>query len=208
MDRRRFLTLGGLSLSAAYLAACNSDGPRAAAGLLRRAERKNEKIERLLFHRGSRDRPSHQARVAGAAFPVYYVSQHMPMWDERQRGIWRLEVSGAVRRPLSLTIDQLAKLPSVTQRVDHFCVEGWNAVARWTGVRVSELARLAQATPDAAYVDFQSFDDDYHESWDLESAMHPQTLIAYGMDGHWLAPMHGAPARVHSPVKHGYKNTK
>jgi DMSO/TMAO reductase YedYZ molybdopterin-dependent catalytic subunit len=87
-------------------------------------------------------------------------------------------------------------------------VEGWNARATWTGVRVSELARLAEPTADAHYVDFAGFDQGYHESWDLESALHPQTLIAYGMDGHLLGPGHGAPARVHSPVKLGYKNTK
>jgi len=60
-------------------------------------------------------------------------------------------------------------------------------------------------TNDAHYVDFAGFDMDYHESWDMASAMHPQTLVAYGMDGHMLGPGHGAPARVHSPVKLGYK---
>jgi DMSO/TMAO reductase YedYZ molybdopterin-dependent catalytic subunit len=75
-------------------------------------------------------------------------------------------------------------------------------------VRVSELARLAGALPAAQAVDFQSFDAGYHESWDLESATHPQTIVAYAMDGRYLGPAHGAPARVHSPVKLGYKNTK
>jgi DMSO/TMAO reductase YedYZ molybdopterin-dependent catalytic subunit len=78
----------------------------------------------------------------------------------------------------------------------------------WTGVRVSQLAKLVGVRPDAGYVDFQSFDDDYHESWDIQSAMHPQTLIAYGMDGRMLGPAHGAPARLHSPIKLGYKNAK
>jgi DMSO/TMAO reductase YedYZ molybdopterin-dependent catalytic subunit len=130
------------------------------------------------------------------------------MWDERVRGPWTLEVSGLVKKPLRLTLDDLRKLPVVRQRVDHFCVEGWTAVAVWSGVRVSELARLAGLQPDAGYVDFQSFDDDYHESWDLPSAMHPQTLVAYGMDDMMLGPAHGAPARLHSPIKLGYKNTK
>jgi DMSO/TMAO reductase YedYZ molybdopterin-dependent catalytic subunit len=62
--------------------------------------------------------------------------------------------------------------------------------------------------PEAEYVDFQSFDSGYHESWDLESALHPQTLVAYGLDGGTLGPAHGAPARLHSPVKLGYKNVK
>jgi DMSO/TMAO reductase YedYZ molybdopterin-dependent catalytic subunit len=113
-----------------------------------------------------------------------------------------------VRTPLSLSLDELTRLPRVTHKVDHFCVEGWDARATWSGVRVSDLARLAGVTADAQYVDFAGFDQDYHESWDLESAMHPQTLVAYGMDGRMLGPEHGAPARVHSPVKLGYKNTK
>jgi len=74
--------------------------------------------------------------------------------------------------------------------------------------RLRDLAAIARASPAAQYVDFQSFDKDYHESWDIESATHPQTLIAYGLDGHMLGAAHGAPARVHSPVKLGYKNTK
>jgi DMSO/TMAO reductase YedYZ molybdopterin-dependent catalytic subunit len=75
-------------------------------------------------------------------------------------------------------------------------------------VRVSDLARAAGATDDAQFVDFAGFDKGYHESWDMHSAMHPQTLVAYGMDGYLLTPAHGAPARVHSPVKLGYKSTK
>ena len=67
---------------------------------------------------------------------------------------------------------------------------------------------MVEPTGDASYVDFQSFDSGYHESWDIESALHPQTLIAIAMDGRPLGASHGAPARVHSPVKLGYKNTK
>jgi len=81
-------------------------------------------------------------------------------------------------------------------------------VAVRTGVRLSDLARHAGVSADARYVDFQSFDDDYHESWDIESAMHSQTLIVYGQDGELLGPEYGAPARVYSPVKLGYKCTK
>jgi DMSO/TMAO reductase YedYZ molybdopterin-dependent catalytic subunit len=151
---------------------------------------------------------SPSAPIAGSSFPRYMISKTTPIWDTAARGVWRLEVSGAVRRPLSLTLDDLMKLPRITQKVDHFCVEGWNARATWSGVRVSDLARAAQATDDAQYVDFASFDEDYHESWDMASAMHPQTLVAYGKDGYLLTPAYGAPARLHSPVKLGYKNTK
>jgi DMSO/TMAO reductase YedYZ molybdopterin-dependent catalytic subunit len=207
IDRRRFLTVSAASLSTALLAACDSN-PRSAARLLAFAERKNESLERGLFRHAAMDRVPASATLAGKDFPKYFVSDTVPIWDASARGVWRLEVSGAVRKPLSLSLEELAALPRITQKVDHFCVEGWNARATWSGVRVSELARLAEATADAHYVDFAGFDQDYHESWDMESAMHPQTLVAYGMDGRMLGPEHGAPARVHSPVKLGYKNTK
>ena len=206
-DRRRFLTVSAASLSGAVLAACGAN-PDSAARLLDFAERKNEGLERGLFRHDTMDRVPASAKLAGKDFPKYFIAPTVPVWDPAVRGPWRLEVSGAVRTPLSLTLGDLMKLPHITQKVDHFCVEGWNARAEWTGVRISDIARVAGLTGEAHYVDFQSFDDDYHESWDMDSAMHPQTLIAYGMDGRLLGPQHGAPARVHSPVKLGYKNTK
>jgi DMSO/TMAO reductase YedYZ molybdopterin-dependent catalytic subunit len=207
-DRRRFLALGAAAAAATLLDGCNSFGPSWAPPLLRYVERRNEGVERWLLRSGRENGIPTRAQLTGRAFPRYHIARHTPMWDAAARGPWHLEVSGAVWRPLSLTLEELARLPSITQRVDHFCVEGWTARARWTGVRVSELARVAGATADAHYVDFQSFDEDFHESWDMQSAMHPQTLVAYGMDGAYLGPGHGAPARVHSPIKLGYKNTK
>jgi DMSO/TMAO reductase YedYZ molybdopterin-dependent catalytic subunit len=207
-DRRDFLRTGAFALAAAVLEACDSRGPKAALPLLAYAEKKNAGVEQFIFRHTSMDRASDRAKEAGAAFPSYFISEMMPMWDEKVRGPWSLEVTGAVKTPLKLSLDDLMKLPARQQRVDHFCVEGWTAIAVWRGVRVSELARMAGVLPDAGFVDFQSFDDGYHESWDLASAMHPQTLIAYAMDGRMLSAKHGAPARLHSPIKLGYKNTK
>jgi DMSO/TMAO reductase YedYZ molybdopterin-dependent catalytic subunit len=207
LDRRSFVRLTGAAVTTALLG-CDGRGPRDAQKLLRWAERRNEAVERGLFRHTSMDRAARSARLAGPAFPVYYVSRTLPVWDERVRGPWSLEVSGLVRHPLRLSLHDLLELKQTRQRVNHYCVEGWTAVADWWGVRVSELARLADVTPDAKYVDFQSFDDGYHESWDIDSALHRQTLIAYAMDGKLLTPAHGAPARLHSPVKLGYKSTK
>jgi len=207
MKRRKFIQLGGLSITGGLIA-CNAN-PDAGQKILKLAEQQNEKLERgLIFRHTAMDRVHGGARNAGKAFPSYHISKQVPVWDERARGIWRLEVSGAVRRPLSLTLDDLLKFRRTTQRVNHYCVEGWTAVAVWSGVRLSEIARAAQLLPDADYVDFESFDDGYHESWDIDSALHKQTLIAYGMDGRLLGPDHGAPARLHAPIKLGYKNTK
>jgi DMSO/TMAO reductase YedYZ molybdopterin-dependent catalytic subunit len=208
IDRRRFLAASGGALGAMLLAACDSMGPRSAKPLLQFAERENETLERALFSHRSMDVARAGAATAGQHFPAYFVSDHVPVWDEATRGVWRLEVGGMVRTPLALTLPQLASLPRVGYRLDHYCVEGWTAVATRTGVRLSDLAKLAGVQAGAQYVDFESFDDQYHESWDIESAMHPQTLVVYAQDGHYLNAAWGAPARIYSPVKLGYKNTK
>jgi len=205
-NRRDFLTAGASSLTTALLAACGSHGPDEAEKILRFAERQNEVVERWLLRHTAMNHA--QGHNAGNAFPMYFISKTVPMWDTATRGPWTLEVSGLVDRPMRFTLEDLVKLPSRRQRVDHFCVEGWNAVAEWWGVRVSELARVVGARADAKYVDFRSFDSDFHESWDLESATHPQTIVAYAKDGKFLPAGYGAPARLHSPIKLGYKNTK
>ena len=208
IERRKFLTITGSALSSAFLAACDSRGPKAAEKLLRYAERKNEVVERALFRHTSMDAPPAGAKLAGEALPSYYISKTVPVWDEAQRGVWTLEIGGLVERPMKLTLQNLVDMPRTHKRVNHYCVEGWTAVEQWTGVALTNLAKLAGVKPEAKYVDFESFDSGYHESWDIESALHPQTVVAYGLDGRMLGPAHGAPARVYSPVKLGYKNTK
>ena len=207
MDRRDFLSLGGAAL-AAFVAACGSEGPPAAKGALEFASRKNQDVEEALFRHLTMDHVRHGGRLAGDALPRYYVSPSVPVWDPSIRGAWTLEVGGAVANPLTLDMDDLRGLPSVTHRVNHYCVEGWTALTEWTGVRVSLLAKLARPRPDAKFVDFQSFDSGYHESWDLASATHPQTLVCHAYAGAPLTPGRGAPARLHSPVKLGYKSVK
>ena len=212
IDRRAFLagslTAGAGALTALALAGCDSRGPKSAAGLLAASERFNEKLERRLFRHDAMNVAPPTAQLAGAHFPSYFIAAEVPVWDEAARGVWRLEITGAVRQPLRLTLPELMRLPRTDLRLEHFCVEGWSAVAVRTGVRLSDLAARAGLLPEARYVDFQSFDDGYHESWDLDSALHPQTLIVYGQDGALLEPAFGAPARVYGPVKLGYKCTK
>jgi DMSO/TMAO reductase YedYZ molybdopterin-dependent catalytic subunit len=208
IDRREFLSWSGVVVSAAFLAACDSRGPKSAEKLLRYAERKNLGVERALYRHTAIDVVQSGAHDAGNKLPSYYVSPTVPVWDESARGKWALEVSGLVAKPMRLSLEDLQRLPRVSNRVNHYCVEGWTAVETWTGCPFSELAKVVGVSREAHYVDFQSFDDDYHESWDLESAMHPQSVVAYGLDGKMLEPAHGAPARFYSPVKLGYKNTK
>jgi DMSO/TMAO reductase YedYZ molybdopterin-dependent catalytic subunit len=208
LDRRGFIWRSSGLISAALIAACNSRGPKAADRLLKYAERKNRGLETKLFRHTRMDVVQGGAYDAGNKLPSYYVAPTVPVWDESARGKWSLEVSGMVGKPQRLTLDDLQRLPQISNRVNHYCVEGWTAVETWTGVPFKDLAALVQPDPQAKFVDFQSFDDEYHESWDMESAMHPQTVVAYGLDGKLLEPAHGAPARVYSPVKLGYKNTK
>jgi DMSO/TMAO reductase YedYZ molybdopterin-dependent catalytic subunit len=208
VDRREFLTRSSGLVSAAVLAACESRGPKSAEKLLRYAERKNLVVERALYRHTAMDKVQSGAHDSGKALPSYFISKTVPVWDEAARGKWALEVSGLVENPMRLSLEDLQRLPRVSHRVNHYCVEGWTAVETWTGVPFSALAGLVRPAPAAQYVDFQSFDEDYHESWDLESAMHPQSVVAYGLDGKMLEPAHGAPARFFSPIKLGYKNTK
>lgn len=209
LDRRDFIrTAGGVLVSGGWLVACDSRGPKAAQRLLDYAERKNEVVERTLFRHTAMGAPTAGTNIAGDAFPSYHIAAEVPVWDAAVNGAWTLAIGGLVKTPLTISLEALMALPRVTQKVPHFCVEGWTAVAEFTGVRVRELGRLVGANPHAGYVDFASFDDQYHESWDRDSAEHDQTLIVFAKDGQLLTPAYGAPARVHSPVKLGYKNTK
>ncbi len=207
VDRRDFLRLGTLTLGGALLTACNSTGPAWADRWLNTAEKQNERVERWLFSHTSINKGSPNAKLAGDKFPSYFISDTVPKWDYAARP-WFLEISGAVRKPMKMTMAELMSVSSKRQRVDHFCVEGWTAVEILTGAPMTEIARIVQPTSDAQYVDFASFDKDYHESWDMESALHPQTVIAYAKEDMLLTPAYGAPARVYSPTKLGYKNTK
>jgi DMSO/TMAO reductase YedYZ molybdopterin-dependent catalytic subunit len=121
---------------------------------------------------------------------------------------WALQVGGLVERPQVLTLEDLRLMPLTEYRIRHHCVEGWSAVASWRGVAVRELARRVGADPRAGFVEFRSFDEDYWSSWDAPSALHPQTILAYGMNGEPLRPEHGAPLRLYSGAKLGYKMVK
>ncbi len=209
MSRREaFKLAGGLGLIGGGFAgltlAVDSSKPR--MGNLGRMERLNQQVESALLSGRELEAGEHTPH---AAFPMYHVAPSVPLVYEG----WKLAVAGRVERPLKLTLDDLMQLPRTESRIEHHCVEGWSAVATWTGVRLSEIAKLVGAQ-DVGYVEFRSFDvpkdwnRGYWSSWDRESAMHPQTLIAYGMNGKPLTPGYGAPVKVYGAVKLGYKNVK
>ena len=111
-------------------------------------------------------------------------------------------------KPLRLSQAQIEALPRLSYTVKHHCVEGWTAIATWTGVPLSTVAQLVHPTAAARYIRFDSFDQDYSNGWDLASAMHPQTILAYAYNDRPLMMNHGAPLRLYSPIKLGYKLTK
>lgn len=204
-SRRTFLASGlrGAGLVTLGAMACDSSRPR--AGFLGLMERANERFQRALFD-PSRLAPElgEHEETAFADFPKYKISKQFPVAPAG----WALAVRGLVARPLTLSLAELESLPRTRTRVRHHCVEGWSAVASWDGVRLAEIARLAGVDPRARYVEFRSFDSGYWSSWDMESALHPQTLLAYGMNGERLHVQHGAPLRLYSAVKLGYKMVK
>jgi DMSO/TMAO reductase YedYZ molybdopterin-dependent catalytic subunit len=129
---------------------------------------------------------------------------------------YRLVVDGLVARPLSLGLDDLRARAAQTQITKHDCVEGWTSIAEWTGVRLETLLQEAGLRPEARYIVFHCFDaldqteggDRYYESIDLVDARHPQTLLAYDMNGEALRVPHGAPLRLRVERQLGYKHAK
>jgi DMSO/TMAO reductase YedYZ molybdopterin-dependent catalytic subunit len=120
---------------------------------------------------------------------------------------FKLNISGQVANPVSLNMADIHKLPFTSMVIRQVCVEGWAAIVQWGGVKLSDLLMLAQPRSGAKYVYFQSADG-YYESWDLASAVHPQTLLAYQMNGQDLPRENGAPLRLAAPIKLGYKQSK
>src|SRR5271166_5661102 len=132
---------------------------------------------------------------------------------------WRLKVHGLVERQLQLSLEELRALPARTQITRHDCVEGWSCIGKWTGVPLSIVLQRAGLKPDARYIVFRCADSPdqlvdapdeykYYESIDLIDAFHPQTILAYDMNGAPLGIPYGAPLRVRVERQLGYKMAK
>jgi DMSO/TMAO reductase YedYZ molybdopterin-dependent catalytic subunit len=121
--------------------------------------------------------------------------------------VWTLTVSGAVQKPGDYKLAQIQALPKVRQNTRHVCVEGWDAIGRFGGVRLSDFLNLIGADPTAKFISVECADD-YYESLDMATALHPQTLLCYEMYDQPLTREHGAPLRLNVPTKVGYKQAK
>jgi len=217
------MLLSGVAASAAALSlgGCDavSQSPRAAK-ILAAAEGLSRRAQRGL--------------IGGAAlareFPASAISRDFrangtiaPDSDDYRRHVasnfadWRLEIGGLVERPLKLSLADLRAAPSRSQITRHDCVEGWSCIARWTGAKLGPLLQQAGLKPAARYIAFFCADTleltldntgDYYETIDLVDAFHPQTILAYEMNGEPLPVAHGAPLRLRVERQLGYKMAK
>jgi DMSO/TMAO reductase YedYZ molybdopterin-dependent catalytic subunit len=154
----------------------------------------------------------------GHMAPTFADSQVTPFekfpingYDVEDPGVifenWTLTVGGAVQKPGDYTLAQIQALPRTRQNTRHVCVEGWDVVGRFGGTRLSEFLKMIGADLSAKYITVGCADD-YYESLDMETALHPQTLLCYEMYDRPLSREHGAPLRLNVPTKIGYKQAK
>jgi DMSO/TMAO reductase YedYZ molybdopterin-dependent catalytic subunit len=216
LTRRRLITTGlatvagasGLAV-AARLADAYGLIPPDHGGIYGAGETLTYGAQRLLTSRHSMAREFSRADVSRVA----PVNGEPPRSEDYQRLLtrnfadWRLDVQGLVARPSSFSLEELKRLPSRTQITQQACEEGWSFIAEWTGVPLIDVLNLVGVSPRARYVVFYPFDISW-DSLDMDDARHPQTLLAYGMNGRELPAGHGAPLRLKVPRQLGYKNVK
>lgn len=206
LDRRGFLRLGITAGPAAFAAACGWDGGGLVRPRLLSISRLNDWVSEKVLFSPTRLARTYPVGERSLRLPSYYISDQTPVLQNP--AAWRLTVDGLVATPLSLSLDDLMRMPRTSYTVKHHCVEGWTAIASWAGVPVSAIVERCAPRAGARYILFKSFDADYTNGWDMASALHPQTILAYAMNDTPLPPAHGAPLRLYSPTKLGYKMTK
>jgi DMSO/TMAO reductase YedYZ molybdopterin-dependent catalytic subunit len=213
MNRRNWLA-GGASLSALLLGGCDkiADDPNVVKGLAS-AEGLNRSLQRLLG-------PAMVREFAKADIsPAFRANGSTDPPDADYKALvaagfagWALVVDGLVERPLSLTLDQIRALPARTQITRHDCVEGWSCIGEWTGARLGPLMAMAGLRPEARHIVLYCADTlgaaKYYETLDLVDIDHPQTILAYAMNGAPLTVAHGAPLRLRAERYLGYKQAK
>ena len=120
---------------------------------------------------------------------------------------WSLTVTGSVQRPGDYKLPQIQALQKYTHNTRHVCVEGWDVIGRFGGARLSDFLNMIGADTNARFV-YVECADDYYETIDMATALHPQTLLCYEMYDQSLTRKHGAPLRLNIPTKVGYKQAK
>lgn len=214
---RRNLIAGGLAAAAgvsglevaARLAAQYGLVPPDHGGIYGVGETMTYAAQRLLMANHSLAREFNRSQIS-TSIPI---DGNPPEKQDYQRLLagqfsdWRLKVDGLVARPSLFSLAELKSYPSRTQITHQACEEGWSFIAEWTGVPLSTILSAVGVLPQAKYVAYFAFDESW-DSLDMPEALHPQTLLAYGMNGEQLPAPHGAPLRMKVPRQLGYKNIK
>jgi DMSO/TMAO reductase YedYZ molybdopterin-dependent catalytic subunit len=216
ISRRELIGSLGLGAGGLILSGCDRlDQSESFRGLLRTGEKLTLRSQRLVTDRTALAREF----SAGDMSPIFRSNgTRMPGTSDYQAHMaagfkdWQLKVDGLVARPLTLSLEQIRRMPIRTQITRHDCVEGWSAIGKWHGVPLKLLLDTTGLRPDARYIVFHCADRfgdvPYYESIDLIDAFHPQTILAWGMNGHLLPVANGAPLRLRVERQLGYKHAK
>jgi DMSO/TMAO reductase YedYZ molybdopterin-dependent catalytic subunit len=205
LERRLFLRQG-LSVGAlALLTGCDLTDEESVQRVLWGMSRWNDRAQAWLFD-SKRLAPEYPESRITRPFPYngYYPQSEVPIIEG---SAYKLELAGMIENKRPWTLAELYALPQVTQVTRHICVEGWSAIGKWGGVRLSEFLKRVGADTTAKYVGFQCADD-YYGSIDMATALHPQTIMAFDWDGQRLPSKYGYPMKIRIPTKLGFKNPK
>lgn len=205
IDRRRVLT-GSLSLGAlSLLTGCTVSDEPSVQGVLKAFSDFNDGVQAKLFD-PTRLAPTYSRDlvVKPPRFNAYYEIDEVKPVDV---STWKLELSGLIKDRRSWTLDQINALPQQEVIIRHICVEGWDYIGQWSGPNLRAFLERVGADLTAKYIAFYG-NDDYMESIDMASALHPQTLLATAYGGEPLTAPFGAPMRLRTAVKLGFKNPK
>ncbi|MEM7547955.1 MAG: molybdopterin-dependent oxidoreductase [Pseudomonadota bacterium] len=204
ITRRGFLTgLGGIAIAGGSAGAASI--PAVREPFLDAVSRLNDRVQGQLFSRNrlapeyAEGKITHPFRYNG-----FYPEAYAPALDP---ATWCLQIDGRVARPAALSLTDLRAMTQHAQITRLICIEGWSAVGKWSGVRLSDVLHRLGADTSARFVRFECADD-YHSSIDMASALHPQTILALDFLDRPLPQAFGAPMRLRIPVKLGFKNAK
>ena len=203
---RRLFLRGGLSVGAlAFLTGCDIVDGASAEGALRTISRFNDKVQAWMFDPNTLA-PTYPESAITRPFPfnAYYSIDDAPEVDG---STYQLEVGGKIENTKPWTLEELYELPQETQITRHICVEGWSAIGKWTGVRLSEFLKRIGADTRAPYVWFQCAEG-YSNTIDMPTALHPQTQLTFKFDDQILPRAYGFPMKCRIPTKLGFKNPK
>lgn len=212
LSRRAWLATGltaAAGLASARLAARYGLVPPDGGGLYGPGETLTYAAHRLISKNSlAREFPRQLISEKPFANPVEPLGEQFLRHQATGFAGWRLTVDGLVARPLSLSLSELDKFPQRSQVTEVACEEGWSYIAEWSGVPLAEVLQATGIQPQARFLVYASMQEGWWDSLDLDEALHPQTLVATGMNGGRLPVPFGGPLRLRVPRQLGYKSVK